>query len=106
MKKIIVAISVFAFVFALGGDSLKAMVGDSGQYTASINNDKDPKADGTKKADKADKKSSSSCAASCSDKSAKASGECTPGDKAAKTSTETGSKKVTTADAIPAPQSK
>jgi hypothetical protein len=104
MKKVIVAISVFAFVFALGGDSLKAMAGDSSHYTAGINNDKDPKADGTKKADKADKKSSSSCAASCGEKSAKASGECMPGDKAAKTSTETGSKKATTADATSAPK--
>ena len=85
MKKAIVALSVFAFVFALSGESVKALTGDQYAYSISLSGEKDPKADGTKKSAKADKKSSS-CASSCSDKSAKASGDCS-------------SKKTTTADA-------
>lgn len=86
MKKAIVALTVFAFVFAFSGSSLMAMTGNSASYSIVFNNDKDPKADGTKKAAKADKKSSSSsCSSSCSDKSAKASGDC-------------GTKKATTAE--------
>ncbi|MBK6964697.1 MAG: hypothetical protein IPH20_12345 [Bacteroidales bacterium] len=87
MKKIIAALSVFAFVFAFSGESVKAMTSDNTSYSVSFTGDKDPKADGTKKADKADKKSSSSsCSSSCSDKSAKASGDC-------------GSKKTATSEA-------
>ncbi len=93
MKKVIVALSVFAFVFAMSGESVKAMTGDYSTYSVSFTGDKDPKADGTKKADKADKKSSS-CSSSCGDKSsAKASSDC-------------GSKKATTAEAAPAPEKK
>jgi len=85
MKKAIAVLSVFAFVFAFAGESVKAVTSDNTSYSVSFTGDKDPKADGTKKADKADKKSSSSCSSSCSDKSAKASGDC-------------GSKKATTAE--------
>jgi hypothetical protein len=92
MKKVIVALSVFAFVFAMSGESVKAMTGDYSTYSVSFTGDKDPKADGTKKADKADKKSSS-CSSSCGDKSAKASSDC-------------GSKKATTAEANPTPEKK
>ncbi|MFH1118960.1 MAG: hypothetical protein V1775_04000 [Bacteroidota bacterium] len=106
MKKIIAALSVFAFVFAFSGESVQALTGDVSSYTLSFTGDKDPKADGTKKTAKADKKSSS-CSSSCSDKSAKASGDCSmSGDKSAKASTETGNKKVTTAEASTAPETK
>lgn len=94
MKKAIVALSVFAFVFAFSGNSLMALTDNSASYSIVFNDDKDPKADGTKKTDKADKKSSSSsCSSSCSDKSAKASSDC-------------GSKKATTAEATPASDKK
>jgi len=93
MKKAIVALTVFAFVFAFSGNSLMAMTGNSASYSIVFNDDKDPKADGTKKAAKADKKSSSSCSSSCSDKSAKASGDCGP-------------KKATTAEATPSSDKK
>lgn len=93
MKKVIAAFTVFAFVFAFSGSSLMAMTGNSASYSIVSNNDKDPKADGTKKAAKADKKSSSSCSSSCSDKSAKASSDC-------------GSKKATTAEATPSSDKK
>ena len=93
MKKIIAAVSVFVFVFAYAGESVKAVTSENSSYSVSFTGDKDPKADGTKKADKADKKSSSSCSSSCSDKSAKASGDC-------------GSKKTGTAEATPAPDKK
>jgi hypothetical protein len=93
MKKIIAALSVFAFVFAYAGESVKAMTSDNTSYSVSFTGDKDPKAKDTKKADKGDKKSSSSCASSCGDKSAKASGDC-------------GSKKSTTSEAGTTPDKK
>lgn len=93
MKKAIVALSVFAFVFAFSGNSLMAMTGHSASYSIVFNDDKDPKADGTKKTDKSDKKSSSSCSSSCGDKSDKASSDC-------------GSKKATTAEATPSSDKK
>lgn len=105
MKKIIIAFSVFVFVFALAGDSLNAMTGETGTYAVSFTADKDPKADGTRKAANADKNAATTTS-SGSSKSA-SSGDCSKScDKSAKASGDCGSKKTTTAEATPAPANK
>lgn len=104
MKKTIIALSVFAFVFAMAGESLKAMTTEISATVVNYTGDKDPAADGTKKAAKADKKAAA--AASGKTKSA-SSGDCSKScDKSAKTSGDCGSKKTTSAEAIPAPETK
>jgi hypothetical protein len=101
MKKIVIALSVFVFVLAYAGESLNAMAVAENVYSTSISFDKDPKTDGTKK----DKKSKSS-AVSTSAKSA-TSGSCSKScDKSAKASSECGSKKAESAEAMPAPDTK
>ncbi|MBW6490119.1 MAG: hypothetical protein K0B15_02880 [Lentimicrobium sp.] len=86
MKKVIIALSVFAFVFAYSGVTSDASANQVSTYTADFNADKDLTPDGTKKAAKADATKSS-----CGDKSAKASSSdcsksCGAKDKSAKAS--------------------
>lgn len=85
MKKLIAAFTVFAFVFALSATSVVAATSGAATAVEIFSSEKNPKADGTKKTAKSDKKSSS-CSSSCGDKSDKASSDC-------------GSKKATTAEA-------
>lgn len=105
MKKVITAISVFAFVFALSAISAEAKVFVDNQYSSSYSIDQEPKVDGTKKAAKADGSKS------CGDKSAKASsGDCSKPcgdkDKSAKASSDCNSKKTTTTAEVSSPESK
>ncbi|KAF0204719.1 MAG: hypothetical protein FD170_144 [Bacteroidetes bacterium] len=98
MKKVIVTLSVFAFLFAFSGISIDAKAGEVSFYSVNYTGDENPNLDGTKKAAKAD-----GTKAGCGDKSAKASsGDCSKscGDKSAKaSSTEAEGKKATTATA-------
>jgi len=94
MKKTIIALTVFAFVFAFAGMSAYA-VADGTVKTEQTAPDKDPKCDGTKKAAKAGcgdaakndcstTKTASASKGDCStkcDKSAKASAGCDSGKK-------------------------
>ncbi|HOP14323.1 hypothetical protein [Lentimicrobium sp.] len=109
MKKVIIALSVFAFLFAFSGITNVVAAHEVSVYTESFTGDKDPKVDGTKKANK------SGCAteaskSSCGDKAVKTAskGDCSkPCDKSAKAqSSDCGSKKATTAQAVPASESK
>jgi hypothetical protein len=97
MKKVIVAFSVFAFLFAFSGITVDASAGEVSFYSVNYTGDDNPNLDGTKKAAKAD-----GTKAGCGDKSAKASsGDCSKscGDKSAKASTDVEGKKATTATA-------
>lgn len=105
MKKVITALSVFVFVFALFAISAEAKVVVDGQYSSSYSIDQEPKVDGTKKAVRADGSKS------CGDKSAKvSSGDCNKPcgdkDKSAKSSSDCSSKKNTTTAEVAVPESK
>ena len=109
MKKAIIALSVFAFLFAFSGISSVVTAGEISVYTENYAGDKDPKVDGTKKANK------SGCAteaskSSCGDKAVKTASkdDCSKScDKSAKAqSSDCGSKKASTAQAVPASESK
>lgn len=100
MKKAIIALSVFAFVFAFAANSTDAVAKEVNVYSVAAPSDQDPpKADASKTTTQA----STATKSSCGDKSAKAAGDCSKPcsdkDKSASASTDCGSKKATTTTA-------
>ena len=117
MKRTIIALSVFAFVFTFSTTSIDAVAAEANTYTVASPADQDPPKAMAKKATAKTTKAKSACcdetakasakAADCktpctdTDKSAKASADCnTPcNDKSAKASADCDSKKATTTTA-------
>ncbi len=100
MKKAIIALSVFAFVFAFAANSTDAVAKDVNVYSVASPSDQDPpKADASKTSTQAPVATKSSCG----EKSAKAAGDCSKPcgdkDKSASASADCGSKKATTTTA-------
>lgn len=100
MKKAIIALSVFAFVFAFAAGSSDAVAKEVNVYTVEAPSHQDPpKAE----ASKTTAQSPTATNSSCGDKSAKTASDCSKPcsdkDKSASASTDCGSKKVTTTTA-------
>ena len=100
MKKAIIALSVFSFVFAFTANSTDAVAKEVNVYTVASPSDQDPpKAEASKKT----AESPATTKSACGDKSAKAASDCSKPcsdkDKSASTSTDCGSKKATTTTA-------